>query len=141
MERVLNDLIAAWSSHDVEKLASCFTDDCVYEDVTLGLVNRGRAELRAFVGDFFAASPDVRFELKSAFVAGNRAAAEWVMSGTHQGDMPGLPATGKRYSVRGASIMELQDGKIRRNSDYWDMATFLRQLGAMPPAEQATERR
>jgi ketosteroid isomerase-like protein len=47
--------------------------------------------------------------------------------------MPGLPAaTGKQVEVRGASILEFADGKIRRCSDYWDMATFLKQLGLMP---------
>jgi SnoaL-like polyketide cyclase len=52
------------------------------------------------------------------FAARHRAALEWVMSGTYQGDLRGMPATGKRFaSVRGASILELQAGKIRRESD------------------------
>ena len=53
------------------------------------------------------------------------------MSGTHKGDLPGLPATGKPFSLRGASIYELHDGKIKRNSDYWDMVTFLKQIRLM----------
>jgi steroid delta-isomerase-like uncharacterized protein len=57
---------------------------------------------------------------------------EWVMSGTHHGDFPGMPATGKRFSVRGAAIVELQGGKIRRLSDYWDAATVMRQVGLLP---------
>jgi hypothetical protein len=28
-------------------------------------------------------------------------------------------------------MCELRDGKIQRNSDYWDMATFLKQIGQM----------
>jgi len=43
------------------------------------------------------------------------------MSGTHKGDFPGVPATGKRFSsIRGATILELKAGKICRESDYWD---------------------
>jgi steroid delta-isomerase-like uncharacterized protein len=67
--------------------------------------------------------------LTSTLVAGNRAAIEWTGQGTHQGDMPGMPATNKRATFRGVSIMELQDGKIKRNTDYWDMATLMKQLG------------
>ena len=44
--------------------------------------------------------------------------------------MSPIPATGNRFSVRGASVIELEDGRIRRNSDYYDGATFLRQIGA-----------
>jgi predicted ester cyclase len=55
------------------------------------------------------------------------------MSGTQKGDFPGIPATGKRFSsVRGSSLLELEAGKIRRQSDYWDAATFMREVGGLP---------
>lgn len=136
-ERGLEGYAEAWSSHDVERIASFFTDDCSYEDVALGIVNRGKEQLRAFADGTFAAFPDFAIEPRSSFAAGGWTATEWVMSGTHRGDLPGLPATGKRFSVRGASIMELEEGKIRRNSDYWDMAAFLKQVGVMPPGPEA----
>jgi steroid delta-isomerase-like uncharacterized protein len=74
----------------------------------------------------------VTFEVTSRFASGTQGGVEWVMRGTHRGDLPGMPATGKQVEVRGASILEFADGKIRRCSDYWDMATFLKQLGLMP---------
>jgi steroid delta-isomerase-like uncharacterized protein len=62
-------------------------------------------------------------------LSGLVAHAEWVMSGTDQGGLiDGRPATGKRYSFRGASGFELRDGKIQRCSDYWDRTTLLYQL-------------
>jgi steroid delta-isomerase-like uncharacterized protein len=53
------------------------------------------------------------------------------MTGTLSGNSPELPATGKSFSVRGATIAQLKNGKIQRNADYWDLATFLRQVGLM----------
>jgi predicted ester cyclase len=54
------------------------------------------------------------------------------MSGTHRGALPGIPATGKRISsVRGSTILELEAGKIRHESDYWDAATFMKQVGVL----------
>jgi len=35
-------------------------------------------------------------------------------------------------SVRGATIFELEAGKISRESDYWDAATFMQQIGLLP---------
>lgn len=117
----------AWSRHDVEKLFSLCTDDCVYEDVTMRALNRGKAEIKSFANAVFAAFPDFRIQLTSGFTAGNWAGAEWTMSGTHKGDLPGLLATGRSFAVRGSTICELKAGKIKRNSDYWDMVTFLKQ--------------
>ena len=131
LDRMFENWAAAWSLHDVEKLLSLCADDCVYEDVTMGAISRGKAEVRAFADAVFAAFPDFKIELTSGFTAGNWAGAEWTMSGTHGGDLPGLPATGKAFSIRGSTISELQAGKIRRNSDYWDMVTFFKQTGIM----------
>ncbi len=135
LERLLENWAAAWSSPtNMEKLVSLFTDDCVYEDVTMGIVNHGKTELRSFYQFIFGAFPDFKVELRSYFVAGNWAGAEWLMSGTHKGDLPGLPATNKPCAIRGSTVCELQGGKIKRNSDYWDMVTFLKQVGVMPSA-------
>jgi steroid delta-isomerase-like uncharacterized protein len=128
-ERVLEDWARYWSSHDWDHLLPLFTDDVVYEDVTLAAVNHGKQQLRAFGEAFFSSFPDVTFELTSRFASGSQGGVEWVMRGTHGGDMGGISATGKHVEVRGASVMEFANGKIRRNSDYWDMATLLNQLG------------
>jgi len=131
--RVLDEWAAAWLAHDTERILALFTDDCVYEDVTFGVVKHGKAALRAFAEGTFAVVPDFTVELTARFAAETWGVLEWVISGTHHGNFPGMPATGKRFSaVRGATIVELQEGKIRRNSDYWDAATFMRQVGLLP---------
>jgi len=132
VERMLADYLAAWNSHDVEKIPSFFTDDGVYEDVPVGAVNRGKEEVKAYASATFAAFADFRIQRTSSFVAGDWRGAEWIMSGTQTGDLPGIPATGKSFSIRGASIMELHEGKIKRNSDYWNLASLLQQIGVMP---------
>ncbi len=127
--RTENDVAAAWSSHDTEKVVSFYTDDVVYEDLAFGVIKRGEEVFRAFVNDTFAAFPDFKVEMKSFFISGDWYGSEWVMSGTHKGDIPGLPATGKRFSVRGASVGELKEGKMKRNSDYYNLMDFLKQIG------------
>jgi steroid delta-isomerase-like uncharacterized protein len=102
MEKILDDWATAWSSHDPERVIALFTDDWVYEDVTFGAVNRGKAELRAFADGTFAAVPDFKASLVTRFVAGNRGPMEWTMSGTHKGDFPGLPATASSFLQFGA---------------------------------------
>ncbi len=122
----------AWNSHRVERVLACLTPDAVHEDVSLGVVNRSHAEVRRFVEEGWAAFPDLRFELDGVAITGTTGTVEWTMQGTHQGDWPGLPATGKAFAVRGVSVLELAGDRIQRVRDYWDFATVLRQLGALP---------
>ena len=134
LEKMMNDYLAATNSHDMERILFFFTDDVVYEDVALGKVNHGKKELRDFFNSFFVDIPDIKIEVKSSFGAGDWSAGEWVMSGTFaHSSIPGLAATGKSFSVRGVSITEFRKGKISRNSDYWNMTSFLQQVGLMPP--------
>src|SRR4030042_61695 len=131
-EKLLKDSLAAVNSHDIEKCLTFYTDDCVYEDVAMGKVNHGKEELKDFLAFMFVFSPDVKIEEKSVFFAGDWAANEWVMTGTHTGNTPEMPATGKSYSIRGTSIMQISGDKVSRQSDYWNMASLLQQVGILP---------
>ncbi len=129
---MFQEYIDAWNSHRVDRILAFFADDCVYENHALGAAYRGKEEIGAWAADSFAGIPDMTLELSSLFSSGRWVGCEWVMTGTHTGDLPGLPATGKRFSVAGGSIAEVVGGKIVRNADYWDLAGFLHQLGVLP---------
>jgi steroid delta-isomerase-like uncharacterized protein len=132
IENLLKESVAALNSHDIEKCLSFYTDDCVYEDVALGKVNHGKEELKAFIMSMFVWSSDVKLEVKSIFSAGDWAATEWVMTGTNTGDIPEMPATGKNFSIRGSSIMQIRGDKVSRQSDYWNEVSYLQQVGILP---------
>ena len=71
IDRLWSDFARTWSSHDMDQVLPLYTDDCIYEDVTLGAVNHGKVELRRFGQMFISGFPDVRFEMTSGFVAAN----------------------------------------------------------------------
>ena len=128
-EEDLREYLGAWNAHDAERVVSYFTDDATYDDVAMGQVAISKDQIREFAKSMFRSTPDVTFELLSLFVAGDWIASEWVMTGTQTGDMPGVPATGRSFSIRGASVGELAGDKIKRNSDYWSLTSLLQQLG------------
>ncbi len=130
----------AWNSHDTDRILSFMADDCTYTDVPLNESHSGAAAVRDFVAGMAQRfSSDYRFEGGFAVVSESGYAAEWVMKGTHDGQNPRLPATGKPYSIRGVSIGELRDGRIAWNTDYWSLAELLVQVGLMPaPGGAAT---
>jgi len=136
VEKMMMDYLAATNAHDVEKTLTFFTDDCVYDCMPMQKVSHGKQELKDFLSSTFTSMPDFKIEAKSSFNAGDWGASEWVMSGTFaHSNIPGAPA-GKSFSLRGASIMEFRGGKISRNTNYWNLASMLQQVGAMPAPPQ-----
>jgi steroid delta-isomerase-like uncharacterized protein len=131
LEHVLDQWGVGWSSGDPNKLLPLFTADIYYEDVTMGAVNRGQDALRKFAMGTFEAWPGSTFEVKSRFVAasGKWGAIEWVWHGRQSKDVPGLRATNTPFELRGSTIIEFSDGKISRNSDYWDLVTYMKRVG------------
>ena len=68
------------------------------------------------------ASPDCKLEPKAWVTDDKSFAIEIVYSGTQKREIfPGLPATGKRFSIRGCCFGEIENGKIKGRRDYWDM--------------------
>jgi len=132
LKRVVEDYAAAWSAErDVEKLVSFFADDGVYETLAGTLVHRGKEQLRAFFQSGKDSFPDEVVQLSSVLVSGDRFAIEGIMMGTLTTRYYNFPATGKRFSVPLAVIGQLDpdNGKIKRVTTYFDLATFLRQVG------------
>ena len=55
----------------------------------------------------------------------------WTFTGTHTGDFLGVPATGKRLSVRGMEIWRLDQGQIVERWGVIDVAGAMEQLGVL----------
>ncbi len=68
----------------------------------------GKEGVRGFAKATFAAIPDFRWTPTIILIDGARASSEWRMTGTQTGDFPGIPATGKSFSVPGASVLEIR---------------------------------
>jgi steroid delta-isomerase-like uncharacterized protein len=122
--------IAAWNSHDPEKMLPLFTDDVTYEYVAFGEVSHGKAEVRKFALAEFEGIPDLELKLVRANIQGEHGTIEWTFSGTDKD----VFKTGKKFSVRGVSVIDLRGGKILRNLDFYDAATIMRQVGQLPSA-------
>ena len=127
---VAESWVAAWNSHDPAKWATYFTPDIYYEDVTFGEISRGTAEASKFAASFFSDVPDLKLELVEAHGEGDHGSIQWILTGTDKG----IFKTGKKFKVRGASIIAIRDGKVSRSVDYYDLATIMKQVGVLPAA-------
>ena len=131
----IDDYVAAWNAHDPVAVTDFMTNNVVYVDFGLGEEYRGIEAVRDFVaGMELGFSSNYRFTLELAIVTEDAYAYEWTMTGTNDGDDEehGFPATGERFEIPGVSIGTLHNGRIRENRDYWNMSTYLNQVGLAP---------
>jgi len=86
-----------------------------------------------------AKSPNsIRLQALRSFEDGDTIIVEGVYSGTQSGDLAGpggtIPASGRTFSLPYVDFIQARGGKIISHRMYWDNATFMAQLGAMPGA-------
>lgn len=114
---------SAWSSANVDRLLALFTEDCIYEEVPTGIVNRGKDQVRTFALSLWEAIEGLKITPKRIMATDESATVEWTMTGRPQKEFPGLPTSKPIIRVRGMSMFVFNQGKIERVSDYWDLAT------------------
>jgi steroid delta-isomerase-like uncharacterized protein len=122
--------IANQSQGNVEQLQNDYAEHAVVEDSMYPHPFVSRAAIMARKSAGMAAIPGVQINVTNRVVHGNQLTVEWVASGTHTGDYPGLPATGRAFSIPGVTVVVRQNGKIVRESLYYDMEEVRRQLGS-----------
>jgi len=118
-EQVVVDFFKAFEQLDLERALSCLTEDCLHDDKPVGL-HEGKAAIREFFAPQMGDLESFRAELKDTMSVGNLVMNErvdWVeLKGGKQAQIPIMAA------------FEIRDGKIAVWRDYYDMASFQKQI-------------
>jgi len=81
---------------------------------------------------FRAAFPDLRVTVEDLLIDGDRFASRTTVTGTHAGDLMGMPATGRRISVEAVDIGRLENGQAKERWGGLNLYSMLTQLGVIP---------
>lgn len=127
-QQVVRRLIdEALNAKNYSVLPELLHDDYVYRTPGEELV--GAAALEGLFRMYHTAFPDLRVRIDDMFGEGARVATEFTLSGTNEGEMMGMPATGRQVSVSGVIHSRVEDGRIAEEWELVDMATLMQQLG------------
>jgi steroid delta-isomerase-like uncharacterized protein len=98
---------------------------------------RGPEGYRQLVTMYRSAFPDLTMTEDDILAEGDKVVMRWTGSGTHRGELMGIPPTGKRVNVSGILISRFAGGKIVEEHEIFDALGMLQQLGVVPAQEQA----
>ena len=113
----LKDVLDRFNEHDLDGIMAAFADDAVFESPRgphlWGPRFEGKQAVREGLAARFEGIPDVHYGDDRHFVAGDRGASEWTLTGT--------TTDGVRLEVRGCDLWEFRDGRIVRKDSFWKL--------------------
>ena len=84
-----------------------------------------------------AAFPDMRLTVEDMIAEGDKVVIRGAFSGTHQGELFGIPATGKRITQTSVFIFRLVKGEIVEGWYAVNDLDLMQQLGVIPAPQTA----
>jgi limonene-1,2-epoxide hydrolase len=117
-EKLVTDFCVSWSRKNVEEILSYLTDDCFYHNIPMEPCV-GKRAIRQFVEPFLKDAQSAVFEIKHTTSAGNVVMNERVDR---------FVMGPKKIELPVAGVFEIRGGKISAWRDYFDLASFTKQM-------------
>lgn len=117
------------ASGNLPALKHDYAENAIVEDSMHPHPFIGRAAIMERKNIITSAASEARITITNRIVTGHQVTAEWVATGVHTGDLPGLPASGRPFSIHGVTVVIRHEGKIVREALYYDVNQLYRQLG------------
>ncbi len=120
-----------WNENNLDSYDEMVTDDFVDHQAVPGLAP-GREGFKALNAMFRSAFPDVWVDVDDIVATDDAVVARWTSTGTHQGELFGIPATGKKVTVTATVWYRVEDGRLAEGWINRDDFGMMRQLGVIP---------
>ena len=128
--RRINDEV--WSEGHLDVIDELIADDFVATVVGAPEQIRGPQGFREFVVMYRTAFPDLRITVDEQVAEGETIVTRWTATGTNEGELMGIPATGKQATTAGININRISGGKLVEGWGLFDQLGLLQQIGAVP---------
>lgn len=120
----------------MEAADEIFADNYFDHDPNNPFAAGGREGMKTFAAMYRSVFPDLHMKVEDVLAEGDKSLVRWTATGTQQGELMGIPPTGKSVSITGMDIFRISDGKIVESWTNYDLLGMLQQLGAIPAPGQ-----
>jgi len=86
----------------------------------------------AALARWWKAASDVHLEPLRMTESEGLVTLRYTLEGTNDGEFFGRPATGRRFRVENCTLLQVEDGRVRRAWRYSDTLGLMGQLGLLP---------
>lgn len=132
IEQLMADYVA-WENGDSAKLEVISESVDVYNPGLPGGEVHNRDDWQAYFEKIQAAFPDYEVQAVAEITGSDMAMHEVKITGTHQSEFKGVPATGREVEVHAMGKYLIEDGQIVEIHHFYDTAELQTQLGLTFP--------
>lgn len=131
-EATMRRLYELISAGDIDGFGEHLAEGFVDHDETPGF-EPDKEGVKQALRMYRTAFPDLRMEAEDVLVSGDKVVARVRVTGTHQGEFAGMPATGRSADVQLIDVIRFgEDGLARERWGLFDALGLMQQLGAIP---------
>ncbi|GJM42048.1 MAG: hypothetical protein DHS20C20_23300 [Ardenticatenaceae bacterium] len=87
---------------------------------------------KLFAGAFINAFPDIQVTIEDLVAENSQLVARWSATGRHNGELLGIPPTGKQVIMTGIALDRFENGKSVEHWEIVDQLGLMQQLGVVP---------
>jgi steroid delta-isomerase-like uncharacterized protein len=125
IERFLQDVL---NEHNGDHAANYLTEDAQFHAGTVGNFT-GRTVVAAVLASVVAAVPDLHADVQDIFGHGDEVVVRLVVTGTQEGTLLNIPATGRHLQWDAIDLYQLRGGKISQEWASEDLTAILYDTG------------
>jgi steroid delta-isomerase-like uncharacterized protein len=92
----------------------------------------GRDAVRDAIAAYLQGFSDLRITIDELIAVGDKVVGRFTFTGTHDGDLLGIPPSGRPISVRQFAIYRIDSGQIVEEWEVSDQLGLMQQIGAIP---------
>lgn len=118
-----------WNGHNLDAIDELASPDYLNHAASSAEYQRGGA--RRAVEWLLSVFPDHHFDVEDAVAEGDTVAVRGTCSGTHEGELMGIPPTGERFAAQQVHWFRVADGKLAEHWAVRDDLDMMWQLGVI----------
>jgi steroid delta-isomerase-like uncharacterized protein len=132
-KKVVQRFWKAWEEEDfVDLIDELLAPDYVNHSPGMPDQPTGPEGVKAVVSMFRSGMPDLRVTIDDMVAEGDKVATRYTIEGTHEGELFGVPPTGRRLSIESMAVERVSDGKIEEHRRITDTLDMMQQPGVLP---------
>ena len=120
-----------FNNRNLDAIDTFIAPEYVLRTAAEGMRN-DREAIRGSIAAYLQGFPDLRISIDQLLAIDDRVVGCFTFTGTHRGELFGMPPTGRAIAVRQIAIYRIASGRVVEEWEVSDQLGLMQQLGAIP---------
>lgn len=134
IKSIASEYMKIWSAGNADLLDKYADANIIVDYTHFEKPYKGIADYKSMLEITYNFFPDLKITIKDLIINENekKVTVVWEYEGTHQnGNLFGVESSGKRVSVSGMTILEIENGLVTKEKGIVDNLSLIMQIGAL----------